>query len=197
MKTLLVVLFFLKSVVLLSQDNERFREGYIIDKFGQKYAGLIRLTPGDGKKSAKITFKESRKSKPESYGPDYVKAFVMASDSFTVVNNIPIENKKTIAADFALVALKGSGGTLYRVETEVLKSNGHASSSYKLPQEKLKYFMNINGKVVALTARNMKDFATIIGDHPDLKSRVLKNKIKFEDLESAIEEYKQSKKPQQ
>ena len=195
MKQLLCIVFFAQLMPhAFSQDTERFREGYFIDKFGQKYSGMIRLDPGDGKKPAQVTFKESKKGKRETYGPDYVKAFVVESDSFTVVKNIPIGNRKTIPIDFALVKLNGSGGVVYRVETELMKSSGHAATEYKINEEKLKYFLEINGKLLTLTANNMKDFATIIGDNADLKARVLKKKIKFDQLESAIQEYKLAKK---
>jgi hypothetical protein len=192
MKPLLSICLILSATYLHAQNTEKFREGYIVDRFGEKYSGMIKLDPGDGKKSGVITFKEARKGKKETYGPEYVKSFVIESDSFTVLKNIPIAQRKILAADFARVALVGSGGVLYAVETETQKSLGHASSEYLIDEEKLRYFVNINGKLIVLTKQNMKDFATIISDNAELKKKVLSRKIKYADLPQAIAEYKQS-----
>jgi hypothetical protein len=189
---LFIVLLIASASQLQAQSTEKFQDGYIIDKFGEKYSGMIRLDPGDGKKAAVLTFKESRKGKKETYGPDYVKAFVVASDSFIVLKNIPLAQKKTIPADFARVALVGSGGVLYCIETETQKSNGHAQTEYVVTEEKLKYFLLIKGKLIGLTSRNMKDFATIVADNDALEKKILTRKIKFDDLQLAIAEYKQS-----
>lgn len=185
-------LFFilLAMPVLASGQDERFRDGYIIDKFGEKYSGLIKIEPGDGKKPGQLVFKESKKGKKETYGPDYVRSFVVESDSFAVLQNIPLANRKTLSADFARVMLVGSGGVLYSLETEVLKSSGHATTAYKVAEEKIKYVLDINGKLIGLTQSNMKDFATIIADDTALHTKVLSRKIKFQDLNLAVEEYK-------
>jgi hypothetical protein len=177
---------------LEAQNTEKFQEGYIIDKFGDKYSGMIRLDPGDGKKAGVLTFKESRKGKKETYGTDYVRAFVVASDSFTVLKNIPFAQRKIIPSDFARVALVGSGGVLYCIETETLKSSGHAASEYSITEEKLKYFIQLKGKLTGLTQHNMKDFAAIVADNAELKKKILTRKIKYADIELAITEYKQS-----
>lgn len=197
MKNLLIAIFgFAVTGSLFAQDTERFREGYIVDKFGEKYSGLIKLEPGDGKRSSQLIFKESKKGKKETYGPDYVRAFVTESDSFTILKNIPFAHRKPIAIDFAKVELVTPSGVLYFVETEVLKSAGHATTEFKVQEEKSKYIMSLNGKLVALTANNMKDFATIVADHPDMKARILGRKLRFQNLNSAITEYKEFKKSQ-
>jgi hypothetical protein len=193
---LFIILVFAVTGSLFAQDAERFREGYIIDKFGEKYSGLIKLEPGDGKKSSQLIFKESKKGKKETYGPDYVRAFVAESDSFTILKNIPFAHRKAIALDFVKVELVTPGGVLYLAETEVMKSAGHATTEFKVQEEKSKYIMSLNGKLVALTANNMKDFATIVADHADLKARILGRKVKFQNLNAAITEYKEFKKSQ-
>ncbi len=195
-KVFVVILFFTITASLSAQDTERFREGYIIDKFGARYNGLIKLEPGDGKKSSQLIFKESKKGKRETYGPEYVRTFVAESDSFTILKNIPFAHRKPIAIDFVKVELVGPGGILYLAETEVLKSSGHATTEFKVQEEKTKYIMSINGKLVPLTANNMKDFATIVSDHADLKTRILGRKVKLQDMNAAIAEYREFKKSQ-
>lgn len=195
-KLLAIVVFFAVTASLCAQDTERFREGYIVDKFGEKYQGLIKLEPGDGKKSSQLIFKESKKGKKETYGPDYVRAFVAESDSFTILRNIPFAHRKPITLDFAKVELVTPGGILYFVETEVMKSSGHATTEFKVQEEKSKYIMSLNGKLVALTSSNMKDFSTIVADHADLKARILARKVKLQDVNAAIAEYKEFKKSQ-
>lgn len=173
-----------------SQIGERFDPGFIIDKFGARYDGFLRLEPGDGTTAGQLLFKESRKSKKDTYGPEYLTAFKIGSDSFAVLKNIPLPNKKTVKADFAKVMLVGSGGALYFQEYLKAKSTGHAAADYKISEENSRYLVLINGRLVILTKNNFKDFATVVSDFEDLKARIQNRKVKFSDLPKLIAEYK-------
>jgi hypothetical protein len=172
------------------QIGEKFEPGFIIDKFGTRYGGFLRLEPGNGKDPGELLFKESRKSKKESYGPEYVTAFKIEADSFTVLKNIPLPNKKTIKADFAKVMLVGSRGSLYFLEYLKSKSTGHAVAEHTISEENSRYLVAINGKLAVLNQNNFRELATVVADFEDLKTRILNRKMKFSDLPKVIEEYK-------
>lgn len=175
------------------QASEKFEEGYFIDKNNQKFSGFLKLEPGDGKKPGQLSFRESRTGKKETYQPGYIKAFVIRTDSFSVLKNIPLGHKKSVPSDFVRVVLVGSGGTLCQHEVAIMKSTGHASTEFRIEEEKLRYFLNINNKLILLTPSNMKDFATVIADHEELKKRVLARKVKHAQLLEAVDEYKRFK----
>src|SRR5688572_8320226 len=104
-KRLTLFLLLLVQSLVHAQIGEKFEPGFIIDKFGVRYEGFLRFEPGDGKNPGQLSFKESKKSKKEAYGPDYITSFKIEKDSFTVLQNIPLPNKKTIKEDFARVML--------------------------------------------------------------------------------------------
>ena len=51
MKNLLVAILLTIPVAVNGQLGEKFSEGYIVDRFGQRFNGFLRLEPGDGKKT--------------------------------------------------------------------------------------------------------------------------------------------------
>jgi hypothetical protein len=189
-KRLTLFLLLLAPPLVHAQIGEKFEPGFIIDKFGARYDGFLRLEPGDAKNPGELLFKESRKSKKETYGPEYLTAFKIEADSFTVLKNIPLPNKKTVKADFAKVVLAGSGGTLYFQEYVKSKTIGHAAADYKVTEENSRYLMSVNNKLIVLTHTNFKDLALVVADFEDLKARIQNRKVKFADLPKVVEEYK-------
>lgn len=189
-KFLIPLLILFPSLVYPQITGEKFRQGFIIDKSGEKYEGLIRLQPGTQKEPASIVFKEGKKGKKEIYGTSYVKSFKIEADSFTVLRNIPMPGKKIRAADFAKVVLQGSGGLIYLLQYNVEKSDGHAATEYRVTEENSKYYLQINGKIAMLTPNSFKDVSLVVGDCPDLRSRIANRKLKFTDLEKVVTEYK-------
>jgi hypothetical protein len=190
MRKLILYFFIVLPFAGYSQIGEKFEAGFIIDKFGVRYDGFLRLEPGNAKEAGELLFKESKKSKKETYGPDYLTAFKIETDSFTVLKNIPLPNKKSVKADFAKVVLVGSGGTLYFQEYLKSRSIGHAAADYEVSEANSRYLMSINGKLIVLTQANFKDLASVVTDFADLKARILNRKVKFSDLPKIIDEYK-------
>jgi hypothetical protein len=190
MKKLLSYFLFTLPVLAYGQIGEKFEAGFIIDKFGTRYDGFLRLEPGDAKNPGELLFKETKKSKKETYGPEYLTAFKIEADSFTVLKNIPLPNKKTIKADFAKVLLVGSGGVLYFQEYLKSRSIGHAAADYNVSEENSRYLVTINGNLTVLTQTNFKDLASVVADFEDLKARIQNRKVKFSDLPKVVEEYK-------
>lgn len=176
------------------QSNDKFREGYFIDKNGNRYNGWLLLEPGDGKKTSELVYRESRNSKKEFYNPGYVQKFVIAADSFGVIQNFPLANRKTMAMDFARVIIVGDGGVLYQHQTEQLKSSGHAAADFQIEQDKFRYLIFYNNKFIPLTQHNMKDLAPLMKDHAELSKKLAARKIRFSQLETVVEEYRQFKK---
>lgn len=194
MKNLLVILFILGSITYVSgQVSTKFEPGFFIDKFNEKYEGELMLQPGDGTKPGALIFRESKKGNKESYGPDYVKTFVIASDTFAVIEKIPLSRGKTVAEDFAKVLMTSKQGTLYLHELAVLTKSGHASSAHMVTDEKLRYIIKSPSKLTVLNKGNLKEFASMIPDHPALQKRVLAKKVKLEEIRSAVDEYKKFK----
>jgi hypothetical protein len=189
MKKLVFCLLIVVPSMVVGQIGEKFEPGFIIDKFGARYDGFLRLEPGDNKKPSELIFKETRKSKKDVYGPDYVTAFKIEKDSFIVVNNVPLPNKKSIKADFVKVVLTGPGGVLYFREFLKKKSTGHAAADYKVEEENSGYLALVNGKLVMLSPSNYRDLAIIVSDFQDLKLRIEKRKIKYADIPKVVEEY--------
>lgn len=189
-KAILYYLLLLMPEISYAQIGEKTEPGFLIDKFGARYDGLLRYVPGDGKSGGEIIFRESKKSKKNAYRSNYVTAFKIEADSFTILKNIPLANKKVIAADFAKVTLVGPGGVIYFHEFKKSKSTGHAATDYKIAEENTRYLMSVNGKLTILTKNNFKNFAMIVSDHKELKNKILAGKAKFADLEKLIAEYK-------
>jgi hypothetical protein len=188
-KRLTLFLLLLVPAFVHAQIGEKFESGFIIDKFGVRYEGFLRFEPGDGKKPGELFFKESKKSKKETYGPDYVTSFKIEKDSFTVLQNIPLPNKKTIKEDFAKVLLVGEGGVLYHLEYVKSKTSGHAAAEYKVTEENSRYLATVNSKLIILTPNNFTQFAPVVADFADLKTRIQTKKLKFADLPKVVEEY--------
>jgi hypothetical protein len=188
-KRLTLFLLLLAPPLVHAQIGEKFEPGFIIDKFGARYEGFLKFEPGDGKNPGELFFKESKKSKKETYGPDYVTSFKIEKDSFTVLQNIPLPNKKTIKEDFAKVMLVGEGGVLYFLEYLKSKTSGHAAAEYKVTEENSRYLATINGKLIMLTPNNFIQFAPVVADFADLKTRIQTKKLKFADLPKVVEEY--------
>jgi hypothetical protein len=190
MKKLLVLALIFLSIDGRAQIGEKFKKGFIVDKSGDKYEGLIRLEPGNEKNPGALIFKEEKKGKKETYGPTYIKSFKIESDSFTVLKKIPMPKKKVREADFAKVLLVGSGGAIYELEYIVEKSTGHAATEYRISEQNSKYYIQVNGKTAMLTPSNFKDVAVVVADCPELKSRIAAKKVKFADLEKVVSDYK-------
>jgi hypothetical protein len=190
MKKLIVFFLFVMPAAANCQIGEKFGAGFMIDRFGQRFEGFLRLEPGDGKKTSELIFKENKKGKKESYGPDYLKSCKIESDSFTVIRNIPLANRKILPADIVKVVLTGSGGVLYHQEFVKSKSTGHAATDFKIEEESSRYLAGIDGKIIAITASNFKEFAAVVADYEDLKTRIQTRKVKYSDLPKLIAEYK-------
>ncbi|HYG03296.1 MAG TPA: hypothetical protein VD927_12680 [Chryseosolibacter sp.] len=194
MKVNLTILLLLTlHLTVAGQASDKFQTGYFIDKFGERYDGELILQPGDGKNPGALVFRESKNGKKESYGPDYVKAFVIAADSFAVIEKIPLANRKVLAMDFARITLRTQNGTVYLHELSVQKKSGHASSAHLVTDEQLRYIIQSGNKLTVLNKGNLKEFANIVPDHPDLRKRILARKVKLENIGSAIDEYKKFK----
>jgi hypothetical protein len=191
MRKLQVCILFLFPLIACAQTG--FKPGFIIDKSGQKYEGLLKFEPGNDKQAGELVFKESKKGKKEVYGTNYLKAFKIESDSFTVLKNIVLPRNKKRPDDFAKVLLVGSGGILYQLEYIVAKSSGHASTEYVNMQENIRYFISANGKLSALTASNFTAVANVVADCPELKTKIAGKKIKFADLQKVVEQYQSCK----
>jgi hypothetical protein len=182
-------ILFLIVAPLAAHAQSGFKEGYLIDKSGEKYEGFLKFEPGGEKESGELVFKESKKGKKEVYNTSYVKTFKIATDSFTVLNNFAYARNKTKPADFAKVLLVAPAGVIYSVEYKVEKSSGHAATEYKDIVENTRYFIFTNGKLALLNQTNFATVANLVADCAELKTNIIRKKRKFADLQKVIEEY--------
>jgi|GEM_PF-6469664 len=192
MKRLQFFLLIIFPIVVQGQSG--FKEGFLIDKSGTRYEGFLKFEPGNEKQAGRVLFKESRTGKKEVYGTDYVKAFKIEKDSFTVLKEFVFARQKTKAADFAKVLMVGSGGVVYSVEYVVEKSSGHATTEYKALEENTKYLVLLNGKLVLLAANNFTALANVVADCTELKTNITNKKRRYADLQKVIEEYRSCKR---
>lgn len=198
MKIPSIIFLFMLPLISNAQSvlGDRLKPGFIIDRFGDKYEGLLKLEPGNDKKSGELIFKENKKGRKEVYKPAYIKSFVIETDSFATLKNFPIAKQKNREADFAKVEMVGPGGVVYSVEYTVAKSSGHAATEYVIDQENVKFFIKVNNKLSPLSHTNFKDVAIIVADNQYLKTRIVSKKLKYADLRKVIDTYK-TNKPQE
>jgi hypothetical protein len=130
------------------------------------------------------------------YGPDYLRSFKIESDSFTVVKNIPLANRKILEADLVKVVLVGSGGVLYLHELVKEKSSGHAATEYKIEEESTRYLAEIGGKLISINKSNFRELAPVVADHDELKTKIQTRKLGYADLPQVLAEYKSFKSKQ-
>lgn len=188
----IIWLFFAVSPAF-AQGQGGFKPGYIIDKSGTRYEGLLKYEPGNEKKPGEVIFRESRNAKKEVYSTSYVRTFKIETDSFTVVSNIPVTRQKIRAADFMKVVLSGPGGVVYLLEYTVQKSSGHASTEYVNTVENTRYYIYGGGKLSPLTQSNFTAVAGVVADCQELKAKIAGKKLKLANLAAIVEEYRNCK----
>ncbi|HYC85361.1 MAG TPA: hypothetical protein VEB86_09070 [Chryseosolibacter sp.] len=191
MKRFHFILLIMFPAVAAAQGG--FKEGYLVDRSGIRYEGMLKFEPGTDTQAGQLIFKESKKGKKEVYGTNYVRSFKIEADSFAVVTNLVLGRQKTKTEDFAKVVLVGTGGVLYSLEYKVEKSSGHATTEYKDIVENTKYFLLANGKLTPLTAGNFTALAPVVSDCPALKKGIAGKKRRYADLVRIIEEYRSCK----
>lgn len=173
-----------------SGQDGKFREGFIIDRSGERYEGFLRFEPGSSTRPAQLFFREGKKGKTETYGPSYVKSFRIASDSFTILRKIALPRQKVREEDFAKVLLVTPAGAIYSYEYEISKTSEHAASDFTTSEENTRYFYESKGKLVLITPANFRDVGSLVSDCPALKARIQNRKLKYADLSNVIEDYK-------
>jgi hypothetical protein len=168
----------------------QYKEGYLFDKYGQKFPGWLNY-----KNQQKVAYKESKKGKAEILGIDDVKAFTVAADSFVTiryhdyVSDIDIEG-------FCKVLIKGTGQLLLKgfdIEYQMAVVSG--GRSMMTPVDVPIYLIVEKERVYELSHLNFhSDMPAFIIDYKDLYKKVVSKQFTFKQIEEVLIQYESWKK---
>ena len=180
--------FILISIFLISAQVTsfaQFKEGFIIDKYGQKFPGFINFIEGQS-----LSYKEKKSGKKEEFTIHDLNGFVVERDSFYAVRNYRLTSKTTING-FARVLIKRPDKLL----SSVSSFRTSKSTAIVHTKETTHYLIVGKTKTSPLTKSNfLKEMPLLVDDQPELKQKILARELTFDDIETIISVYRNPKK---
>lgn len=192
MKTAFTLFFTLLFLTVFSQKKDKFQPGYYYDNSGNKVSGLIYYRY-DYK--VPFRFKADENSKSKNIDPSDAKAFVVGTDSFTVLRNFYMEGlgggSNFIRVDFVKVTATGKV-TLY----EDYSTQGSAGSSfYGGGSTDLTNFIlqRENGNLITVKHKNKKKFLSqmknFFSDDAEILKGLEEGLYRYEDIPKMVSLY--------
>jgi len=183
----LILILISISLNVFGQYSNRYKEGYIIDKYGAKYSGLIKITEGVNEDPDYLIFKESEKADKVRLDKEKLRSFVIEKDSFVVVNKYKIPKKKTILDGFAKALLKTPNASLCEL---IQRKRVVSPSSDAYDYDKDYYFIVRDRIFTLLNSYNFKsEMSAVVEDDVALMKRIDSGELKLSDLGQIIELY--------
>jgi hypothetical protein len=201
MRSLLFLLFILSTSTLRAQT-----EGIIIDKYGQRFSGLLTITTGAKTKPDLLAFRETAKSKKETLTVDDLRAFAIGQDSFLMLRKFKFPLLDTPYDRFVKVVLRGQDDLLctFRAPRDDPKEvstyhnpvtlNGVGKTTFT-PKTITHYITQRKGEFLLITDFNFyHEMPNVVADYTTLKDQIVSKKLTFEDMEGIIEAYESWRK---
>ena len=177
------------------QFTESFVEGFIIDQYGGKYNGYMRISrykkfnKGVKGQSETLVYRETSKSKKEKLTVNDLSAFKMGEDSFLILKNFQLPLDETKHNKFAKVILKGKDDILCSFEelklvAGVVQLNNYVAKTIN------HYLIYRKGKFINITEYNFyNEMPLIVSDYKELKDQIETKVFKFKDIDRVAFEY--------
>jgi len=190
-RNLMILILICISLNVSGQYSNRYKDGYIIDKYGAKYSGLVKMTEGANDDPDYLLFKESEKADKIKLEKATLRSFVIEKDSFIVVNNYKVPKKKTVLDGFAKILLKTPNEAL----CELIQHQRVAGPSSNAYDDNRDYFFIIRDKnYIVLTNYNFKhEMTAIVEENGELKKKINSGEFTYKDLNKVVDLYLQNK----
>ena len=180
--TLLALIIVCQSIVAAP-----FKPGYYFDKDGKKIEGLIKFRRATfsafGSKPSSILFEESEDARPVKLTANDIAAFVIGTDSFTIVYNIKVNSVEgEYSKDFAKVVTTGPMNLYIHMSSSFDGRNDYDNDCYVFSKDNKTYLGIWNVK------RQRTELADFFSANADLKARIL-NKEFDKKIPELVKEY--------
>jgi hypothetical protein len=189
MMRILLLLFLLLSVFLFEAQSKSYSKGYYYTQDGEKVEGYIKFKRASfgvfGSRPSLIKFKSAKKSKAVKLRANQIKAFVVESDSFCVVQNIKINViQGEYEQDFAKVLISGPMNLYLHYSSSSDGQRSYANDRFVLSVDGSgKYFGLWNIK------RQREDLAPLFDEMPTLAQQILDKEYDYVDLPKIVKHF--------
>jgi hypothetical protein len=189
MMRILLLLFLLLSAIYFEAQSKPYSKGYYYTIDGERVEGYIKFKRARfdvfGSRPSLIKFKSAKKSKAVKLRANQIKAFVVESDSFCVVQNIKINAiQGEYEQDFAKVLVTGPMNLYLHYS-----SSGDGQRSYANDR----FVLSVAGSREYFGLWNMKrqreDLAPLFDKMPTLAQQILDKEYDYVDMPEIVKIY--------
>lgn len=179
------IIMIIGIVLLYFSACSQFKEGYVIDNYGEKYSGLISGSGGEY-----ISYKETRTSLKERLSVKDIKAYGIGDKNFIAVKDYQVPLTKIVLNSFGKVILKGANTQIVCLVTVVeykTMPNGLVTS-----KDVDYYLIYRDNKFTSLTDYNfVHEMKLIVADDQRLIQRITSKELTLKQLNKIADIYSQ------
>ena len=183
------LLLFLLLTICFQAQSKPFSKGYYYTQDGEKVEGYIKFKRASfgvfGSRPSLIKFKSAKKSKAVKLRANQIKAFVVESDSFCVVQNIKINAiQGEYEQDFAKVLVAGPMNLYLHYSSSSDGQRSYSNARFVLSADgSADYFGLWNIK------RQREDLAPLFDKMPTLAQQIFDKEYDYVDMPKIVKIY--------